>query len=117
MVTAIAVLILVLFAALWAVALYYGSRPIVTPPDDIAQDAPLEPRRIVAVSAPASTERVFTVVLKEGTRYRRYTGQGRRPFRLVVGGQSFEPRGTLDGLPVYVRCDRTLRQVAQDKRK
>jgi hypothetical protein len=115
MVTAIAVLIL--FAALWAVALYYGSRLPVDTPDDIAQDAPLEPRRIVAPSAPAATERVFTVVLKEGTRYRRYTGQGRRPFRLVVGGQSFEPRGTLDGLPVYVRSDRTLRQVAQAKRR
>jgi hypothetical protein len=119
--TVIAVSILVLFAAMWAVALYYGSKlpEVNETADDIAQDAPIEPRRLVAITeAPADVkpERVFTVVLKEGTRLRPYTGKGRRPYRLVVDGYSFEPKGTTNGVPLYVRCDRTLRQVAQGKR-
>jgi hypothetical protein len=117
MVTAIAVLIL--FAALWAVALYYGSRPLT--PDDIAQDAPVEPppapRRIQAESSPAATERVFTVVLKEGTRYRHYTGKGRRPFRLIVDSYAFEPKGSINGIPLYVRSEPSVRQTQQAKRR
>jgi hypothetical protein len=120
MITAAAVLILVLFAALWAAAIYYGSRPLHTP-DDIAQDAPEDflpvPARIVAPSEPATgPDRVYTVVLKEGTRLRTVTGKGRRPFRLVIDGQAWEPCGALNGVPVYARCDRTLRQIAQRKK-
>jgi hypothetical protein len=117
MVTAFAILIIDGLAA-FAVILWWCSRQLAAidqPRERPEPPAAKEIARVVAHSEPASPVRIYKVWLREGGKLRSYTGFGRRPFRLLHDGQSWEQKGSLDGVPVYVRSDAMTPRQAQRK--